>query len=35
MLNVFVCANEFMLSFLLLCSMLVYHEYANANITAW
>ena len=31
-LNVFVCINEFILSFLLLCSILVYHRYINSLI---
>ena len=31
-LNVFVCTNVFILCFLLLCSVLVYHGYTNANI---
>ena len=32
-LNVLVCTNEFILSFLLLCSVLVYHGYTIANIS--
>ena len=30
-LNVLVCTNVFILSFLLLCTMLVYHGYSHAN----
>ena len=30
--NVLVCVNEFIISFFLLCSVIVYHGYANANI---
>ena len=33
--NVLVCKNEFILSFLPLCSVLVHHGYANANIFPW
>ena len=35
MLNVLLCVNEFILSFLLLCSVLVYHRYTNDNIGPW
>ena len=34
-LNVLVCTNWFSLSFLTLCSVLVYHGYVNANVGLW
>ena len=35
MLNVLVYVNEFILSFFLFCSVLVYHGFTNANIGSW
>ena len=34
-LNVLVCVIDFILFFFPLCSVLVYHGYANANIDSW
>ena len=33
--NVPVCINKFILTFLPLCSMLVYYGYSNANVGPW